>query len=399
MSYDHPLQRDPADAPKTRLRPKRVVVSLAAEKQRLLSAVLYSDCPIFLDTNILLWSFGLNEAASEVWQRWLRTLEERLVIPAWVVHEYNQLSDKPEIFSPYKTLTRKLQVVLDEVRDSTARALDGTATAGLGCSSKIDLERKLAEASGFILSVAKSVSRNDSGHRMELLKFYEQLLTKRCLSSDVHKLSRQASAEFNARSALRLSPGTEDAGKPQNSCGDLIIWKEILQYCAQTGKGEALFISNDVKEDWCYKPANVVLENGKEVSWSSEATRNLRLPNPELLAEFHWHTGDEGILFATIQQVVETFSSTDHNALEAAVFSHLAQATQSSRTPTDRVVDWIYGSEQLYQEGLKGVAYWECSPGEVDTSEFEAWCRERLKDSNIPFEKVDWGNVFVALYL
>jgi len=154
--------------------------------------------------------------------------------------------------------------------------------------------------------------------------------------------------------------------------------------CGQLKRGQIYFL-------WCYKPAKVVLDNGKEISWSIEATRDLRLPNPELLAEFHWHTGGEGILFATIQQVVETLSSTEHNTLEAAVLSHLAQATQSSRTPTDRVVDWIPGSEQLYQEGLRGVAYWESSPGEVDSSEFEAWCRERLKDSNIPFDKVDWG--------
>lgn len=387
------------EPPKSRLRPKRVVASLATERNRLLDVVLHRDCPVFLDTNVLLWGFGLNEEASIVWQKWLRMLRERLVIPAWVVHEYNQLSDKPEILSPYKTLSRKLQVALDELKDSTARALDGAAAVGLDCSSKIDLERKLADASNFIVNVAKSVSRNDSGHRTELLKFYEELLTKRSLSSDVHELSQQADAEFDARSALRLSPGAEDAGKPQSSCGDLIIWKEVLQYCMQAGTAEALFISNDVKEDWCYKPARVVLENVKEVSWSSEATRNLRLPNPELLAEFHRHTGGEEIVFATVQQVVEALSSTDYNLMDAATFSHLAQAAQSSRTPTDRVVDWIHSSENLYKEGLRGVAYWERSPGEVNMENFQEWCRERLRDSDIPFEKVEWDNVFVALYL
>ncbi|WP_422909401.1 PIN-like domain-containing protein [Pseudomonas sp. MAC6] len=399
MSYDHHLPRAASNARSTRLKPKQVVASLSVEKHRLLNAVLHSDCPIFLDTNILLWSFELNEAASDVWQKWLHSLEERLVIPAWVVHEYNQFSHMPETLTPYKSLTKRLQVALDEVRDSAVRALDGSAAASLNCSSKIDLERKLAEASDFILKVARSVSRNDGGHRMELLKFYEQLLTERCLSSDLHVLSQQADEEFTVRSALRLSPGWRDANKPHNSCGDLIIWKEVLQYCAQTGKGEAIFISRDVKDDWCYKPAKVVLENGKEVFWSSEATPNLLLPKPELLAEFLQHTGEEGILFATVKQVIAALSSADHNALEAAAFGHLAQAAQSNRTPTDRVIDLILDSDQLYQEGLKGVAYWQWSPDEVDADKFEAWCREKLKDARIPFEKVDWGNVFVALYL
>ncbi|MCW2097919.1 UNVERIFIED_ORG: hypothetical protein EDF86_1791 [Pseudomonas psychrophila] len=383
----------------TRLRPKQVVVRLAAERNRFLGALLHGDCPIFLDTNVLLWGFGLNEQASEVWQRWLWRLRTRLVIPAWVVHEYNQLSDKTEILSPYKTLSRKLQVVLDELKTSSARALDGAAAVSVGCTSKIDLERKLAEATSFIVNVAKSVSRNDSGHRMELLKFYESLLVEHALSSDVHELYRQARVEFDARSAARLSPGGEDAGKPQNSCGDFIIWKELLQHCAEIGAGEALFISNDVKEDWCYKPARIVLDNGKEIAWSSEAAGNLRLPNPDLVAEFQRHTKGEDIIFATVQQVVDALGSTDHNVIDAATYTYLAQAAQSSRTPTDRVVDWIQSSEALYTEGLRGVAFWDRSPGEVDQEKFQEWCRDRLKDSDIPFDKVDWGNVFLALYL
>lgn len=385
--------------PTSPLRPKRVVVSLDAERNSLLDMVLHRDCPIFLDTNVLLWGFGLNEEASIVWQKWLQTLQERLFIPAWVVHEYNQLSDKPEILSPYKTLSRKLQVALDELKDSAARALDSAAAINLGHPSKIDLERKLRDTSKFIVDVAKSVSRNDSGHRTELLKFYEELLIKCSLSSNIHETSRRAAAEFDTRSSLRLSPGTEDLGKSQNSCGDLIIWQEILQHCTQAATSAALFISNDVKEDWCYKPARVILENGKEVPGSSEAACSIRLPNPELITEFHRHTGSEEIVFATIEQVVEALSSTDHNLIDAARFSHLAQAAQSSRTPTDRVVDCIHSSEKLYDEGLKGVAYWNRSPDEVNMENFKEWCYERLKDTDIPFEKVNWENVFVALYL
>ncbi|EJL05879.1 PIN domain-containing protein [Pseudomonas chlororaphis] len=382
-----------------RLRPKRVTVSLRAEQTRLLAALLHSDCPVFLDTNILIWSFGLNEQASAAWQKWLRRLHTRLVIPAWVVHEYNQHSDKSEVFSPYKALPKKLQAILNEVRDCTARALDRAAASDLGYPSKTDLESKLAEASGFIVDIAKAVSRNDNGHRTDLLKFYEELLYLRSNSADIHELSQRAELEFDTRAALRLSPGGEDADKPKNRCGDLIIWKEIIQYCVESGQGEALFVSNDVKRDWCYKPVNVILDNGKEIRWSSEAAQDLHLPNPELLAEFQRYTGGEGIIFATIEQIIEKLGSTAHNATEAAEFSQLAQATRSNRTPTDSVVDWIYGSENIYMEGSRGVGYWQVSPGEVDLERLEAWCREKMKDTKIPFDKVDWQDVFIALYL
>lgn len=382
-----------------RLRPKQVTVSLQAEQNRLLAALFHSDCPVFLDTNILIWSFGLNEQASAAWQKWLLKLHTRLVIPAWVVHEYNQHSDKPEVFSPYKSLHKKLQIVLDEVRDCAARALDSAAASDLGYPSKTDLESKLTETSGFILNIAKAVSKNDNGHRNELLKFYEELLSRRSNPIDIHALSQKAYLEFDARTALRLSPGGEDADKSQNQCGDLIIWKEILYYCAEIGQDEALFVSNDVKRDWCYKPINVVLDNGKEIRWSSEAAQDVRLPNPELLAEFQQYTGGEGIIFATIAQIIEKLGSTAHNTVEAAEFSQLAQATRSIRTSTDSVVDWIRSSEDVYNEGLRGVAYWEFSPDEVNQEEFVAWCRERMKDTKISLDKVDWRDVFVALYI
>ena len=382
-----------------RLSTKRVTVSLKNEQNRLLAALFHSDCPVFLDTNILIWSFGLNEQASAAWQKWLSRLHNRLVIPAWVIHEYNQHSDRPEVFSPYKALHKKLQIVLDEVRDCAARALDGAAALSLGYQSKTDLENKLAETSGSIVNIAKAVSTNDNGHRIELMKFYEELLSWRSNPVDIYELSQRAHLEFEARASLRLSPGGEDADKSLNRCGDLIIWKEILYYCAETHQGEALFISNDVKRDWCYKPVNVILENGKEVRWSREAAQDLRLPNPELLAEFQRHTGGEGIIFATIEQIIEKLGSTADNAMEAAEFSQLAQATRSIRTPTDSVVDWIYSSEDVYHEGLRGVAYWERSPGEVDQEKFKAWCCEKMKDTKIPFDKVDWMSVFAALYI
>lgn len=383
----------------TRLRPKRVTVSIQAEQSRL-SEVLSSDCStIFLDTNILLWSFGLNERASAVWQGWLQSLGEQLVIPAWVVHEYNQHANRAEVANPYKALSNKLSAVLDEVGDCASRGLDDTAALALGCSNMVELEQKLREASAFSLRVAKAVSQSDRGHRTELLKFYENLLDERSHPVDIHELSLQADREFTARSALRLSPGGEDSTKSENRCGDLIIWKEILHRCAATEQSQALFISNDVKRDWCYAPLKLILDGGKEIAWSPKAAQDLRLPNPELLAEFQKHTGGGEITFATVEQVIETLASTAHNPIEVLQFRDLSQALKSRRSPTDQAVDWIYGLKDVYKDGLYGAASWQFSPSEVDMDVFEAWCRDQMKDTAIPLDKVEWSTVFAALYI
>lgn len=386
-------------ASKPRLRPKQVTVSLEGMQHRLSNALLSGDCPVFLDTNILIWSFGLNERASVVWQQWLRSLGNRLVIPAWVVHEYNQHTNQPEVSNPYKALPRKLQVVLDELRDCASRALDNENAKELGCSNIVELESRLREASAFSLHVAQAVSQNDRSHRIDLLKFYEALLDERSHAIDIHDLSLQIDQEFSSRSAMKLSPGGEDSDKAANRSGDIVIWKEILQHCSENEKGEALFLSNDVKRDWCYAPARIVLENGKDIPWSKDAAKNWRLPNPELILEFQKYTGERGIVFATIEQAIETLASTLHNPLDAVQFRELAQALRSNSTPTDQAVYWIHRFEEVYQAGLEGVASWVQSPSEVNMSDFEAWGCDQLKDTDISLNKVDWRQVFISLYL
>ena len=100
MSNNENKTQEPISKQRFKLRAKRVTLSLPAERRRLSVALFSADCPVFLDTNILIWSFGLNEEASLAWQDWLQWLGVRLVIPAWVVHEYNQHSDKPEVADP-----------------------------------------------------------------------------------------------------------------------------------------------------------------------------------------------------------------------------------------------------------------------------------------------------------
>jgi hypothetical protein len=393
------MTSQPSAASASAFRPKRVAASPSLEAGRLSSLLLESNCPIFLDTNVVIWSFGLNESASLAWQKWLVFLRDRLAFPAWVVHEYNQRSGKPEVATPYQTLPRRLETVFQDVVDSAARALEDEAAVRLKFAGKADLERQLTAALDLVKSIAIAVAKSDRGHRLVLAKFYEDLLAERICNTNLHAEAVAAEAEFDARAGLRLSPGGEDAGKQQNRCGDLIIWREILGHCAERKCGNALFVSNDVKRDWCYTPAILILANGKEIPWSDSAAQGLRLPNPDLVAEFHASTGGDGLFFATVDQIVETLASTALNTTEAVKFKELAYAIRASRTPTDEVVDWFHQHPSAYREALAGVAAWERSPDEVEMELFEKWCREQMNDSGIALDRVSWMNVFVALFL
>ncbi|HQX76542.1 MAG TPA: hypothetical protein PL074_09520, partial [Thermoflexales bacterium] len=67
-------------------------LSISQYETEIIEIIEKSDTPIFIDTNLIAWSFRLNGAAFEQLNVWLSKLasNHRLFIPQWVVHEYNQ---------------------------------------------------------------------------------------------------------------------------------------------------------------------------------------------------------------------------------------------------------------------------------------------------------------------
>ena len=82
-------------------------------------------------------------------------------------------------------------------------------------------------------------------------KIYHEVLSDRILDDsniDYDKISE----EFKRRSDLNIPPGFEDKSKKQNQAGDLIIWKEILNF-AKDKRKHVIFVSGDNKPDWWHK--------------------------------------------------------------------------------------------------------------------------------------------------
>ena len=99
----------------------RSSIALATYQQELVDILRSGDCIVFLDTNLLAWSFRLNDTASREFIRWLYNLaqDERLIIPAWTIHEYNHhlLRDDPTFFLPHKAVGKQLNANLAETEE------------------------------------------------------------------------------------------------------------------------------------------------------------------------------------------------------------------------------------------------------------------------------------------
>lgn len=92
--------------------------------------------------------------------------------------------------------------------------------------------------------------------------------------------------EGELRFKYKIPPGYLDAEKDGiNKFGDLIIWKEILQYAIKSSNN-IIFVTNDVKEDW----------------W--EDNKDLRARH-ELYEEFNCSNSQNKIIFLTLQSFFE----------------------------------------------------------------------------------------------
>ena len=97
---------------------------------------------VFLDTNILLWFFKINEDARKEVFSILNTLKDsnRLHIPTWVIHEYNyQLErESSSTFFPFKKTANELEPKLKYLEKHSNLIVDDAYLNGSPYKGKED---------------------------------------------------------------------------------------------------------------------------------------------------------------------------------------------------------------------------------------------------------------------
>lgn len=134
------------------------------------------------------------------------------------------------------------------------------------------------------------------------------------------------------RYSKSIPPGYRDNGKNENKYGDLIIWKEILGLAHQE-KRSIIFISNDLKEDWIYKP--------KGKTWG---------PRIELLKEFDKKCPNSLFTIYTLSQFLKTINN--DNELEDNELVIIEEVNQ----PQDVVYKQkIVGNDNIKKQSCENI--------------------------------------------
>lgn len=244
---------------------------------------VWKNSIIIPDANVLLNLYRYSDDARDAFLNLLNNHNERFWLPHQAAQEYFQnrptvineqsknydvtLKDIDNLYNSFNQKNRhpflqsELLGKVEELFDKLNKHLENAKKSHIDRLSDDEIQRRITDI------FAKKVGHPFSQEKLE--KLFD---------------------EGKARYQNKIPPGYEDAQKNNNEkdfvsqqrrYGDLIMWKQIIDY-AKENKTHVVLITEDTKEDW----------------WLRQAGKTLSA-RPELLKEFHDETRQEILIYRT----------------------------------------------------------------------------------------------------
>ncbi|HDX9502004.1 TPA: DUF4935 domain-containing protein [Bacillus thuringiensis] len=233
---------------------------------------IWTDCIFIFDTSALLEFYYFPKKFQEdIFNSTFERIKDRLWIPHHVKYEYlknrEHTLQKP-IEEKYKRLeAEQIKVIESEIKNIKNRIKDFiNHTKKEDTHPYIDntISLNFEEASqtfetafsDFKSKVAIEFKKREE----EIIAFATEDFVLESFNN-YFKIGREYNfeklmeivEEGEIRYRNKIPPGYKDGPNKEGmqKYGDLIIWKQIIDFAEQNGK-PIVFITNDVKEDWCY---------------------------------------------------------------------------------------------------------------------------------------------------
>lgn len=256
---------------------------------------------VFVDASVLIDSLKLGPRAVQELIEFLQTtLAGRIHVPLWAAHEFQQHLVKGTALSQLTATLKGMQQLGERVYSEIAPAL----------SEAEDLPKWTAEQHRIHVRGALQ----DLAHSANLLKKWAQevhpgvqaklaeFVTAHCLrSKGIFSYFEGIGGLYENRAESRIPPGFKDRGKlaraagPEategaNASGDLLFWKEILDYL-RTGNRwfrkryeHIVILTNDAKNDW--QIGRGTTSNPTDATFGNVDTVWGPVPKPHPMLEF-----------------------------------------------------------------------------------------------------------------
>jgi hypothetical protein len=249
--------------------------------------VLWNEATIIPDSNVLLDLYRLPVTAREEFIATLETLKERLWVPYQVALEFqrNRLTVISSERKATETALASAKALVGELKQKVeALQID---QYGLGLETH-HLIKDLEEANTKLIDAITAVHQRqpDIASSDPIRERLDQILCGRVGPGPVTQADLDILIEgADERFADKIPPGYEDEDKDKNPAfatffhdqikyqrkfGDLILWRQIINYVNKQGIKSVLLVTAERKQDWWWR------EQGKTIGVQPELVREIR---------------------------------------------------------------------------------------------------------------------------
>lgn len=218
---------------------------------------LLANCPVILDTNVLLDIYGFEEPARLLALDVLEAIGSQLWVPYQVMREFwrnrhTTVANLPTPVQPIDRVRTELLGIVNSLRPDRERPEEIQAMRGTVESQLDDLAEAITKARGKPLNIQQILSDTSLD---PVLNRLERILDGK-VGSPFGDEESVIVDEGLKRFAARVPPGYMD-GKdkadqlPERGTGDYLLWEQTLRHVSALPQSEAfVLVTNDAKEDW-----------------------------------------------------------------------------------------------------------------------------------------------------
>jgi len=215
------------------------------------------DCHIFIDTNIISQLYKLNDAARSDFFNWVSTVHDRFHVPNWTVHEYQKKYCSKNTKEYLSELDNKFLVnSLANLSNFARGYVSDSLLVGIADyqGQKEKLFNELDDMAAKFKKINTAINKNLQTHLQKVHNDIAQNLQSYVIDTDIYGIIENLYFDGELRYSHLLPPGFEDCSKDKNKFGDLVIWKEILDYCRRNNIKKVIWLTRDGKPDMAYTP-------------------------------------------------------------------------------------------------------------------------------------------------
>lgn len=205
---------------------------------------LWSKATFVFDTNIFLNLYRYTADTRESLLKAMCKLGKRIWMPKQVAQEL--MKDRPKVILDTSKIFTEINAEKEKFIKSCAEKLRREYKEEKFENLSKEIDKYILEfknESQFIDEISKDKILK------QLLDCFDGKVGEGFTQEELEEIKKQGKVRYEKQ----IPPGYKDYGKGENnSFGDLIIWKEIINFSKENDK-DIIFVTGDQKEDWWYR--------------------------------------------------------------------------------------------------------------------------------------------------